>query len=139
MHPMAARMPQECVAVFTMCFMSEQLQVQFNVPSYQAWLDEQDMRPTYEFYKRFLQHMLSGGVRGERLVLKSPAHLQLLDTLRELHETFTDEFKDLGPQSQLQGYRHLAHLLSYGFELYLESDPLRPSFLPLASGGDHAR
>ena len=60
------------------------------------------------------------------------AFMQLLDTLRELPETFTDEFKGLGPQSQLQGYRHLAHLLSYGFELYLESDPLRPSFVPLA-------
>lgn len=84
MHPMAARMPQECVAVFTMCFMSEQLQVQFDVPSYQAWLDEQDMHPTYEFYKRYLQHLQSGGVRGERLVLKSPAHLHLLDTLLDV-------------------------------------------------------
>jgi len=59
MHPMGATMPQECVAVFTMCFMSEQLQVQFNVPSYQAWLDEQDMHATYEFHKRFLQHAQS--------------------------------------------------------------------------------
>jgi len=56
----------------------------------------------------------------------------LLDSLRDLPETFTDELKGLGPQSQLQGYRHLAHLLSYGFELYLESDPLRPAFVPLA-------
>jgi hypothetical protein len=84
MHPMAANMPQECVAVFTMCFMSEQLQVQFNVPSYQAWLDEQDMQPTYEFHKRFLQHAQSGGVRGRRWVLKSPAHLHLIDTLLEV-------------------------------------------------------
>lgn len=81
MHPMSATMPQECVAVFTMCFMSEQLQVQFDVPSYQAWLDEQDMKPTYEFHKRFLQHAQSGGVRGRRWVLKSPAHLHLIDTL----------------------------------------------------------
>lgn len=84
MHPMGATMPQECVAVFTMCFMSEQLQVQFNVPSYQAWLDEQDMHPTYEFHKRFLQHLQSGGVRGERLVLKSPAHLHSIDTLLDV-------------------------------------------------------
>jgi hypothetical protein len=84
MHPMGATMPQECVAVFTMCFMSEQLQVQFNVPSYQAWLDEQDMHPTYEFYKRFLQHVQSGGVRGGRWVLKSPAHLHLIDTLLDV-------------------------------------------------------
>jgi hypothetical protein len=84
MHPMGATMPQECVAVFTMCFMSEQLQVQFNVPSYQAWLDEQDMHPTYEFHKRFLQHVQSGGVRGGRWVLKSPAHLHLIDTLLDV-------------------------------------------------------
>lgn len=84
MHPMGATMPQECVAVFTMCFMSEQLQVQFDVPSYQAWLDEQDMHETYEFYRRFLQHAQSGGVRGERWVLKSPAHLHLLDTLLDV-------------------------------------------------------
>ena len=83
-HPMGATMPQECVAVFTMCFMSEQLQVQFNVPSYQAWLDEQDMHPTYEFHKRFLQHAQSGGVRGGRWVLKSPAHLHLIDTLLDV-------------------------------------------------------
>lgn len=84
MHPMGATMPQECVAVFTMCLMSEQLQVQFNVPSYQAWLDEQDMHPTYEFYKRFLQHAQSGGVRGARWVLKSPAHLHSIDTLLDV-------------------------------------------------------
>jgi hypothetical protein len=84
MHPMGATMPQECVAVFTMCFMSEQLQVQFNLPSYQAWLDEQDMHATYEFHKRFLQHAQSGGVRGGRWVLKSPAHLHLIDTLLDV-------------------------------------------------------
>jgi hypothetical protein len=84
MHPMGATMPQECVAVFTMCFMSEQLQVQFDVPSYQSWLDEQDMHSTYEFHKRFLQHVQSGGVRGERWVLKSPAHLHLIDTLLDV-------------------------------------------------------
>lgn len=84
MHPMGATMPQECVAVFTMCFMSEQLQVQFNVPSYQAWLDEQDMRPTYEFHRHFLQHAQSGGVQGGRWVLKSPAHLHLIETLLDV-------------------------------------------------------
>jgi hypothetical protein len=84
MHPMGATMPQECVAVFTMCFMSEQLQVQFDVPSYQAWLDEQDMHSTYEFHKRFLQHAQSGGIRGGRWVLKSPAHVHLIDTLLDV-------------------------------------------------------
>ncbi len=60
------------------------------------------------------------------------AFIALVDSLRELPETFNDDFKALSEQSRLQGYRHLAHLLAYGFELYLESDPLRPSFVPLA-------
>ena len=85
MHPMGATMPQECVAVFTMCFMSEQLQVQFNVPSYQAWLDDADMLATYAFHKRFLQHVQSGGVHGERWVLKSPAHVHLIETLLDVY------------------------------------------------------
>lgn len=84
MHPMSATQPEECVAVFTQCFRSEQLQVQFNVPSYQAWVDEAEMVSTYEYHKCFLQHVQSGGVRGERWVLKSPAHLNKIDTLLDV-------------------------------------------------------
>ena len=84
MHPMSATQPEECVAVFTQCFRSVQLQVQFDVPSYQAWVDETDMRPAYEYHRRFLQHVQSGGVRGERWVLKSPAHLNNIDTLLDV-------------------------------------------------------
>jgi hypothetical protein len=84
MHPMSATQPEECVAVFTQCFRSEQLQTQFNVPSYQAWVDDADMRSTYEYHKRFLQHVQSGGVPGERWVLKSPAHLNKIDTLLDV-------------------------------------------------------
>jgi hypothetical protein len=61
-----------------------QLQVQFGVPSYQAWVDDSDMRPTYEYHRRFLQHVQSGGVRGERWVLKSPAHLSNIETLLDV-------------------------------------------------------
>ena len=60
------------------------------------------------------------------------AFIELADLFKELPETFTDEFKEVTPQAQLQGYRHLAHLLAYGFELYMESDPLRPFFVPVA-------
>jgi hypothetical protein len=60
------------------------------------------------------------------------AFVELIDTFKELPETFTDEFKEVTPQAQIQGYRHLAHLLAYGFELYMESDPLRPFFVPVA-------
>jgi hypothetical protein len=32
-----------------------------------------------------------------------------------------------------EGYRHLTHLLGYGVDLYVEGDPERPAFTPLAS------
>ena len=32
-----------------------------------------------------------------------------------------------------EGYRHLTHLLGYGLDLYVEGDPERPAFTPLAS------
>jgi hypothetical protein len=39
------------------------------------------------------------------------ALVELADLFKELPETFTDEFKEVTPQAQLQGYRHLARLL----------------------------
>jgi len=35
------------------------------------------------------------------------AFVELADLFKELPETFTDEFKEVTPQAQLQGYRHL--------------------------------
>src|SRR5512145_2365367 len=58
----------------------------------------------------------------------------LLDLLREADTTFR-----VGPRGDLdalgvaEGYRHLTHLLGYALDLYLEGDPERPRFTPLAS------
>ena len=60
------------------------------------------------------------------------AYMELLELLKELPETFLDDFKALSPQAKLEGYRHTMHLLSYGLDLYMESDPLRPAFVPCA-------
>ncbi len=57
----------------------------------------------------------------------------LLDTLREAEQVFRDPAKGISEQGVIDGYRHLAHLLSYGFDCYLDSDPDRPEFIPLAS------
>lgn len=88
-HPMGATMPQECVAIFAMDMMAESFHCTFNVPSYINWLDEQPLTHTYAFHKQFLQHLQSGGVTGERWLLKSPCHLhlipQLLDTYPDIN------------------------------------------------------
>ncbi|MFO0688489.1 MAG: sulfotransferase [Myxococcota bacterium] len=79
-HPVGALMPQECIVTTASEFMSIRFQMCFDVPSYDEWLLEQDMEPTYQHHRRFLQHMQSRHA-GERWILKSPGHLGPLDAL----------------------------------------------------------
>jgi len=62
------------------------------------------------------------------------AFRDLLELLRDADRTFLEGPRaQTDPVSAVAGYRHLTHLLGYAFELYLEGDPLRPAFTPLAS------
>ena len=83
-HPMGAFLPQECLALQAPQLTSYEFPTTFPVPSYWAWLREQDMVPAYAFEKLFLQHLQSGGVRGQHWVLKTPCHLMWLDALLEV-------------------------------------------------------
>lgn len=56
----------------------------------------------------------------------------LLQTLQGAGKGFLDPQKNLDECHRVQGYRHLAQMLSYGFDCYLDSDSLRPAFVPLA-------
>jgi hypothetical protein len=79
-HPVGARLPEECVVILSHTFLSFQFSSTYFVPSYQAWLDQQDLRPAYAFHRRFLQQ-LQWHCGGERWVLKAPPHLPVLDAL----------------------------------------------------------
>jgi hypothetical protein len=62
------------------------------------------------------------------------AFAELLDLLRDADGTFLGGPRAVtAPVDVAEGYRHLTHLLSYAFDLYLEADPDRPEFTPLAS------
>ncbi len=83
-HPMGPFLPQECLALQAPAFTSYEFPTTFPVPSYWEWLREQDMVPAYAFEKLFLQHLQSGGLRGEHWILKTPCHLMWLDALLEV-------------------------------------------------------
>jgi hypothetical protein len=83
-HPLGSFLPQECLALQAPQFMSYEFPTTFPVPSYWAWLREQDLAPAYAFEKQFLQHLQSGGHRGEHWILKTPCHLMWLDALLEV-------------------------------------------------------
>ena len=83
-HPLAARRPEECLIITSHSFLSFQFQTSHYVPNYQAWLEEQDLVRCYEEHRRFLQH-LQWRWRGERWVLKAPAHLFGIAALFEVY------------------------------------------------------
>ena len=80
MHPMGARLGQECIR-FTGCeFASLIFGSQFRLPSYLDWVtNEADMAPTYRWHRAFLQ-LLQWHQPG-RWMLKSGAHLWALPAL----------------------------------------------------------
>ena len=85
MHRMGAALPQECVAITAQVFVSMQYNTIFRVPSYTRWLEhDADHVRSYRYHRRFLQY-LQWRHRGERWVLKSPAHLWTLEALLEVY------------------------------------------------------
>jgi hypothetical protein len=79
-HPVSADLPQECIAITSHTFLSDQFAAMYNIPAYGSWLKRQDMRPVYQFHRQFLQH-LQYGRPARRFVLKAPVHMLSLEAL----------------------------------------------------------
>jgi hypothetical protein len=79
-HPLGARLAIECIAILSHSLRSSRFHTTYRLPSYQAWLRGQDLRPAYALHRRFLQH-LQWRAPAERWVLKAPAHFHALDAL----------------------------------------------------------
>jgi transposase len=85
MHPMGARMSQECVVLNMHAMASPIFHNSYRVPSFEDWVDDAcDWAPVYAFHRRQLQH-LHWRCPGERWVLKSGGHLWALDRLLETY------------------------------------------------------
>ena len=79
-HPIAADLPQECIAITAQVFMSIQFHTTHDVPSYQDWFEGTSQDLGFDFHHRFLQH-LQAKSPGSRWVLKAPGHLFALEGL----------------------------------------------------------
>ena len=85
-HYLAADAPQECLGISALDFNSFQPAAQFYIPSYMDWFsNESNQLSTMQWHKRFLQYLGSGGVTGERWLLKTPVHLMRLEELFEVY------------------------------------------------------
>ena len=79
-HPMDHSAPEEDVIILEQLFMSGVPESTYNVPSYAAWLERQDQTPVYRWLERCLK-LLQWQRSGDFWVLKSPHHLEWLDTV----------------------------------------------------------
>lgn len=86
-HPMYAREPEEEIVFLSDAFLSHVPESGAHVPTYRSWIDEQDFTPAYDHLYRMLQFLQwqkrqAGRDGPSRWVLKTPAHLGYVDTLR---------------------------------------------------------
>lgn len=78
-HPVDNSAPEEDVLLLDLCFMSQSAEATMHVPSYSKWLEEQDHTRAYEFFAKLLK--IQYLKRPSQIwVLKSPHHLEFLDT-----------------------------------------------------------
>lgn len=86
MHPMGAERAQECVAITAHDLASMIYQTQFDVPSYDRWVVDHDMRSALAWHRRFLQ-VLQWKAPGKHWALKSPQHLW---HIQHVHREYPD-------------------------------------------------
>jgi hypothetical protein len=79
-HPVEAEAPEEEVILLDYSFLSTVAEATLHVPSFSAWLETQDQTPAYAYMKKLLQ-LLQWQNRRQRWILKTPHHLEWLDTL----------------------------------------------------------
>jgi hypothetical protein len=84
MHPIDAELPDEEVILMEHSFFSA-MDAYANLPSYSAWLENQDQTPAYEYLKRQLKFLQwqkrQRGEVAQRWILKSPHHVHSMETL----------------------------------------------------------
>lgn len=82
-HAVEADGPEEDVLLQEYSLLSQVPEAMLSVPSYADWLSRQDMHGSYAYLKTLLQILQSQNPR-RRWVLKTPAHLEHLDTLLDV-------------------------------------------------------
>ena len=121
-HPVGAALPQECIAITSYTFLSDEFLTMFRIPSYETWLRSQDMGPAYQFHRQFLKY-LQWHCSGERWVLKAPDHVHALSTLFEIYPDARVVFLHRDPIKVAGSAASLAMVLKEAFSR--KRDPLQ--------------
>lgn len=79
-HPVEHDAPEEDILLLDLSFMSQSPEATLNVPTYARWLEQQDHTRAYE-YLRLLLKILMWQRPASNWVLKTPHHMEFIDTL----------------------------------------------------------
>jgi Sulfotransferase family len=122
MHPMGARLSQECVTLMGETMITPLFHNQFRVPTYQDWCDQEaDWSHVYRFHQRQLQHLGSRHML-DRWVLKTGAHMWGLEHLLDTYPDARIVFTHRDPVKSMTSYASLTALVrSMGSD---EVDPI---------------
>jgi len=85
-HPISYSEPEEDVLLLDLNFMSQAPEATMHVPGYSRWLEDQDHRQAYEYFRKVLK-VLCWQSPGSQWVLKTPHHMEYLDVFLK---TFPD-------------------------------------------------
>ncbi|MFP6641048.1 MAG: sulfotransferase [Myxococcota bacterium] len=79
-HFMRPDLPEECRQLMIQEFTDDGLEVNNHVPSYSAWYQKADMKPTYERHRDLIRLIGSSEPADKTWLLKYPVHMRFLDT-----------------------------------------------------------
>jgi Sulfotransferase family len=119
-HPLTARMPQECTEITAQVFQSLRFDTTFRIPSYLTWQDAHGHTLAYRFHKRFLQHLqhqTQDDPERVQWVLKCPDHVFALDAVRNVYPDARIVFVHRDPLKVLPSVAKLTEILRQPFTL----------------------
>ncbi len=122
-HPLEATLAQECIAILSYTFYSDEFVALFRVPTYEAWLRQQNLLEAYRFHRRFLKH-LQWHYRGERWVLKSPDHGWGLEALFKVYPDACVVRMLRDPLKVVASTASLTAVLQSAFSHYIDVDEI---------------
>lgn len=123
-HPMDALAPEEDVMVLENLFYSGVSESTYNCPSFARWLEQQDQTPVYQWLADCMR-VMSERQNGDFWVLKSPHHLEWLETVFDVFPDVTIVQTHRDPTETVPSF---CSLVAHGWGIMSDHvDPLQVS------------
>ncbi|GAC79952.1 Sulfotransferase family protein [Gordonia malaquae] len=134
LHYMSAGEVEECWQLLRQSVMSISYESLAYLPTYSAWLAEQDWTPAYQRHRRNLQ-LIGLNDPGRRWVLKNPSHLFALDALMAAYPDALIVQTHRPPETIIASMCSLAEHATEGHSTVFTGDRIGQTQLDLWSRG----